>query len=328
MKSKIFMQIIFVLICIFCESLSAKDAPQVIHYQGNLADHTGNSVNAVLPMIFRIFDANTGGKILWTEIHPDVEVKVGLFNVILGDTNNGGAAFPLQLFLTKKFLEIQIADEVLSPRQVIAGESFTPATFSDLNFNPSLPDSLTDNFDCATDFNRSWFDEQARINIEGTFAPTGNPPIQWQPAKNLGKSPNELIYVIGGTDTYWNYFIEIPFPDCLKDINGGTIRFIMQHETDRNDQVRILDMIIGTEYDNDNFGNRGRSRGRYGWTRELNGDNHSWILGDNNAQNIAQAWDWAWMVDYRWGQGNSELPGEFIRIYSNPYVTTRLIIKD
>ena len=136
------------------------------------------------------------------------------------------------------------------------------------------------------------------------------------------------MYVVGGVDlgTYW--FIEIDLPWALRDADGGTIRLIMQHETDGSDQVRIIDEHIGTEYHNDDYGRRGRSWGRYGWTRQSGGGDKAWILGDNVAHNLADPWGWAWITDYRWLQGNGVLPIDRIRIYSHPHVTTRVIIKD
>lgn len=136
------------------------------------------------------------------------------------------------------------------------------------------------------------------------------------------------IYVVGAVDlsTYW--YIEIPFPSYLKDPDGGTIRLIMQHEIVANDELRIIDEHIATEFDNDTYGRRGRGFGRYGWTRQSGGGDYSWILGDQTAHNLADPWGWAWIVDYRWGQGNSVLPFDVIRIYSHPHVTTRVIIKD
>ena len=137
-----------------------------------------------------------------------------------------------------------------------------------------------------------------------------------------------VIYRVGGINLNTYYYIEIPFPSCLKDADGGTIRLIMQHEIDVNDQVRIIDEHIGTEYDTDYYGRRGRNSGRYGWTRQSGGGEFSWILGDNRAEVLADPWHWAWIVDYRWGQGNTVLPKDVIRIYSHPHVTTRVIIKD
>ena len=135
-------------------------------------------------------------------------------------------------------------------------------------------------------------------------------------------------YVVGGIDLTTYYYIEIDLPSCLTDVDGGTIRLIMQHETDGTDQVRMIDEHIGTEYNSDLYGRRGRYKGRYGWTRQSGGGDFSWILGDGAAHTLANPWGWAWIVDYRWGAGGSVLPGDRIRIYSHPHVPTRVIIKD
>ena len=136
------------------------------------------------------------------------------------------------------------------------------------------------------------------------------------------------IYVVGGVDIYTYYYIEIPLPAALRDADGGTIRLIMQHETDGADQLRVIDEHIATEFTDDRYGRRGRRFGRYGWTRQSGGGDLRWILGDSTAHIIANPWNWAWILDYRWLQGNSVLPLDTIRIYSHPHVTTRVIIKD
>lgn len=56
-------------------------------YQGRLADGTGNPITNTVPMIFRLYNAATGGVPLWEEqwTGPNsVQVSDGLFNVMLG----------------------------------------------------------------------------------------------------------------------------------------------------------------------------------------------------------------------------------------------------
>ena len=50
--------------------------PRTTHYQGYLTSGVGVPVNTTVPMVFRIFDALTGGTGLWTEAHPSVTVAV------------------------------------------------------------------------------------------------------------------------------------------------------------------------------------------------------------------------------------------------------------
>lgn len=135
-------------------------------------------------------------------------------------------------------------------------------------------------------------------------------------------------YLVGGEDTNTYYYIEIPLPEVLKDVDGGRIRLIMQHELDLNDQIRVIDEHLATEYKDDRFGKRGRNKSLYGWTRQSGGGEHPWMLGDAVGHVIFNPWGWAWAVDYKWGEGNAVLGGETIRIYSHPHVTTRVLIFD
>lgn len=147
--------------------------------------------------------------------------------------------------------------------------------------------------------------------------------------EDINRNPRiRAAYVVGGEDLNTYYFIELPLPEALKDIDGGTIRLIMQHETDPNDQLRVIDLHIATEHTDDRFGKRGRNNSLYGWTRQSGGGDYAWMLGDPSPHNLFNPWGWAWGVDYRWGQGNGVLGGSTIRIYSHPQVTTRVFILD
>ena len=140
------------------------------------------------------------------------------------------------------------------------------------------------------------------------------------------------LYVVGGGDLVTYYYIELPLPSYMTDFDGGTIRLIMQHESDVYDQVRIIDEHIGTEYSDNSYGARGRFPGRYGWTRQSGGGDVSWVLGDGTPHNLANPWDWAWVLDYRWLQGNSVLGGELAalgkRSAPRVAVTTRVVFVD
>jgi hypothetical protein len=138
----------------------------------------------------------------------------------------------------------------------------------------------------------------------------------------------QAFYVVGKEDLIYYYYIEIDLPACLKDADGGTIRLIMQHETNPNDQMRIIDEHIATEYDNNEFGARGRGEGLYGSTRQSSGGEYYWILDAKAAYTIAKPWEWSWIVNYKMLDDGSVFTGDKIRIYSHPHVTTRVIIKD
>ena len=94
---------------------SAKAAvPQLINYQGVLADSTGAGLDTTVSMVFTIYDGPSAGVSVWTETQPVVTVSAGLFNVLLGsvtpilDTVFNG---------TTRYLGIAVAgDPEISPR--------------------------------------------------------------------------------------------------------------------------------------------------------------------------------------------------------------------
>lgn len=73
-------------------ALHAQSVPAFVNYQGNVTDSngvglgTGTPINRII--VFRIYDAATGGAVLWTEQHT-VALANGEFSVLLGN----GAAF-------------------------------------------------------------------------------------------------------------------------------------------------------------------------------------------------------------------------------------------
>lgn len=139
------------------------------------------------------------------------------------------------------------------------------------------------------------------------------------------------VFKVGHRDIHTWVYKELNMPPELMDVDGGTIRLIMQHETDPNDQIRVIDEHIAMERpDNEGarWGAHGRKKGRYGWTRQSGGGDLSWILGDNTPHKIAAPWRWAYIVDYNWLHDSSPLGGNKIRIYSHPLVTTRVVIMD
>lgn len=65
----------------------------VITYQGRLTD-AGGPANGNFDMTFRIFDAATGGNLLWVETFTGLPVTAGLFTVVLGQQT------PIQFIFT------------------------------------------------------------------------------------------------------------------------------------------------------------------------------------------------------------------------------------
>jgi hypothetical protein len=107
------------------------DVPLLISYQGELTSPTtGQPVaDGSYDMVFEIFTEQTRGFSLWrgrhtaTRLNP-VEVKDGIFNVILG-SGTGNALEPSLFDGAERWLEITIEGETLEPRQRITSVAYS-----------------------------------------------------------------------------------------------------------------------------------------------------------------------------------------------------------
>jgi hypothetical protein len=89
-----------------------------VNYQGRLADSNGNPINGNRTIQFAIYDATTGGNVVWgAETHANVPVTDGLFNVGLGSQTSGG--IPTNVWNGARYLQITVGGEALSPRELI-----------------------------------------------------------------------------------------------------------------------------------------------------------------------------------------------------------------
>jgi hypothetical protein len=101
----------------------SKSVPGQLNYQGCLADAVDSSaVNSTLEMTFRLYDSESKGAELWSEIHPAVEVQGGLFQVLLGSIT----AFPGGLFGSSElWLQTEVGPEVLAPRKLLVSVAYS-----------------------------------------------------------------------------------------------------------------------------------------------------------------------------------------------------------
>jgi len=116
-KSRLSGKNLFITILLFISlCLWAQNVPQTIDYQGRLTDSDGNYLNSVVSVDFLIYDAETGGTLLWSELQ-DVSMSNGIFHVLLGSL----VSFPPTLFDgADRWLELVVGGETLSPRTVVA----------------------------------------------------------------------------------------------------------------------------------------------------------------------------------------------------------------
>ncbi len=107
---------------VWARQLAAPAAPgpsaTTVNYQGRLADSSGTPLNGTYGMSFALYDALTGGNLVWgPENHTAVPVSNGLFSVGLGSQTAGG--IPTSAWNGDRYLGITVGGETLAPRELI-----------------------------------------------------------------------------------------------------------------------------------------------------------------------------------------------------------------
>jgi hypothetical protein len=94
--------------------------PHMMSYQGVLLDAGQQAVpDGDYALSFAIYSVETGGSPLWTEYHPAVPVRRGIFNVALGESN------PIDFHIeTQLWLGISVAAEAELPRMWLAASPY------------------------------------------------------------------------------------------------------------------------------------------------------------------------------------------------------------
>ena len=119
MKGKAFFCSLLLFLVLLGNIVSSQ-IPPTISYQGVLTDAEGNPRDGTFALAFKLYEAAAGGSPLWEETQQ-VQVKNGLFNVILGKTN------PLELpFDTPYWLGITVdSGTELQPRIQLAAVPYS-----------------------------------------------------------------------------------------------------------------------------------------------------------------------------------------------------------
>jgi hypothetical protein len=97
--------------------------PPMISYQGKLTKADGTLLpDGVYSMRFAIYTVPAAGDMIWSETNPAVQVKKGLFSVLLGRVVN----LPGNIFdSTDRYFGVKVGDDAeMTPRQQIASVPF------------------------------------------------------------------------------------------------------------------------------------------------------------------------------------------------------------
>ncbi len=97
--------------------------PPMVNYQGKLTKTDGTLLpDGTYSMTYAIYDVATNGVAIWSEINPAVQVKKGLFSVLLGSIHH----LPDDIFNgTDRYFGVTVGtDPEMTPRQQIASVPF------------------------------------------------------------------------------------------------------------------------------------------------------------------------------------------------------------
>ncbi len=98
------------------------ELPNSINYQGRLVSALGVPLaDNSYPATFKLYDAPTGGTLLWTE-NQMIAVRGGIFSAALGKTESN--SFSATLFSQRLWLETTVDGKTLVPRQELAASPF------------------------------------------------------------------------------------------------------------------------------------------------------------------------------------------------------------
>ena len=82
-----------ILSMILTGGLSFAEIPHYMQFQGKATDADDTPLDGSHNITFRIYDAESGGNLKWTEAHTDVDIEDGVFSVLLGGTTPLDIAF-------------------------------------------------------------------------------------------------------------------------------------------------------------------------------------------------------------------------------------------
>jgi hypothetical protein len=107
-------------------------AADTMSYQGLLQNPDGTPRNGQVEILVRLWDAPTGGSILWSELHPVVNLVDGVFALELGSINPA-LGNVLKSHQGDLWLGVSVNAEDLLPRQKLqaVGRAFRAATVDD-----------------------------------------------------------------------------------------------------------------------------------------------------------------------------------------------------
>ena len=102
-------------------SIASADIPARIHYEGRLFDDEGAPLAGPVDITIGLWDAASGGSLLYGETHSAVTLDYGAFSLAIGEgtVTPEDPAFGVGLLNIEVFLEVNVDGDTLSPRQAM-----------------------------------------------------------------------------------------------------------------------------------------------------------------------------------------------------------------
>jgi hypothetical protein len=128
---------------------AAQTVPSLVNYQGTLVNSDNSPLaNGSHPVQFRIYDAITGGQLVWGPQSNMVPVYNGQFNVLLGPTDGASRSLADAFKGANRYLELQVSNSLpIAPRQQILS---APFALNAQTLNATNWGAVFDNGDPAT----------------------------------------------------------------------------------------------------------------------------------------------------------------------------------
>ncbi len=169
--------------------------PTTLGYQGRLKNSSGNPLTGTFTFTFRLYDALSGGNLLWTEVQPGIATDSGFFSAELGSVT----PFPSTMdFNEPLFLSSEVnSDGEMSPRATVNSVAYA-YTSGGINSLPSAPVSATGGrmyYNTATG-ELNYYDQTAAL-----WRTLGTATGTLQSVTDGGNSTTNPIQFAGGTST-------------------------------------------------------------------------------------------------------------------------------
>ena len=95
--------------------------PEKMNYQVMLTDDADQPLaDQAVTLVFRIYNSDIGGVMLWTETHVTATNSIGVVSVVLGTTT----PIPASTFIQPLWIEVQVDTETLTPRRELTSSPY------------------------------------------------------------------------------------------------------------------------------------------------------------------------------------------------------------